>query len=352
MYRKNLMRICLAAVMAATVVTTSVPVYAAEPMAKQEEKRTAEVTVFLTDSKTGLNVGKAQEITFAKGEECTYEDIVTKYMQLPEGYVIKAPNTVYKASKDSETLKIQVVKKDAEVRETVLHITFETVYGEVVDKKTVSTKAQGADGEAWTFMLGTDFQLPEGYKLAEGVDQVENIEVPFGAVGGHTMIVEPIHAEQRETKLTVTFETVDGKVVGTTEASTKAQGADGEAWTFMLGTDFQLPEGYKLAEGVDQVVNIEVPFGAVGGHTMIVEKIETVDPENPQKPEKPEKPQKPEKPENPQKPEKPQTDDKDNKDDKNDKKNPKTSDESSPLAVAATAGLSLAAILALLKKMR
>ena len=40
MYRKNLMRVCLAAIMAATVVTTSVPVYAAEPTKQESEKST------------------------------------------------------------------------------------------------------------------------------------------------------------------------------------------------------------------------------------------------------------------------------------------------------------------------
>ena len=46
MYRKNLMRVCLAAIMAATVVTTSVPVYAAEPVAtKQETAKTRTITI-------------------------------------------------------------------------------------------------------------------------------------------------------------------------------------------------------------------------------------------------------------------------------------------------------------------
>ena len=42
MYRKNLMRVCLAAIMAATVVTTSVPVYAAEPVATKQGEEVAE----------------------------------------------------------------------------------------------------------------------------------------------------------------------------------------------------------------------------------------------------------------------------------------------------------------------
>ncbi|MFR5058879.1 hypothetical protein, partial [Faecalimonas umbilicata] len=156
----------------------------------------------------------------------------------------------------------------------------------------------------WTFMLGTDYQLPTGYQLAAGVDQVTNIQVPFGATAGHTVVVEPVAGEVVETKLNVIFETVYGEKVGEAEAKTTATGADGEAWTFMLGTDFNLPEGYKLAEGVEQVTNIQVPFGATAGHTMIVEKnTETPDKPDPENPEKPD-PENPEKP-NPENPEKP-----------------------------------------------
>ena len=60
-------------------------------------------------------------------------------------------------------------------------------------------------------MLGTDYQLPAGYQLAVGVDQVTNIQVPFGATAGHTVVVEPVAGEVVETKLNVTFETVYGE---------------------------------------------------------------------------------------------------------------------------------------------
>ena len=188
------------------------------------------------------------------------------------------------------------------VTETKLNVTFETVHGEKVGETVASTTAAGTGD--WTFMLGTDYQLPAGYQLATGVEQVTNVAVPFGATAGHTVVVEPVAGEVVETKLNVTFETVDGEKVGEAEAKTTATGADGEAWTFMLGTDFNLPEGYKLAEGVEQVTNIQVPFGATAGHTMIVEKnTETPDKPDPENPEKPD-PENPEKP-NPENPEKP-----------------------------------------------
>ena len=251
------------------------------------------------------------------------------------------------------------------VTETKLNITFETVHGEKVGEAVAKTTATGTGD--WTFMLGTDYQLPAGYQLAVGVDQVTNIQVPFGATAGHTVVVEPVAGEVVETKLNVTFETVYGEKVGEAEAKTTATGADGEAWTFMLGTDFNLPEGYKLAEGVEQVTNIQVPFGATAGHTMIVEKnTETPDkpdPENPEKPD-PENPEKPN-PENPEKPdpenpEKPNQDNA-NKDDgktqntdkktENKAKTPKTGDDLQAVGTFSILGAgALAAIAALLKK--
>ena len=228
--------------------------------------------------------------------------------QLPEGYqlatgVDQVTNVAVPfGATAGHTVVVEPVA--GEVVETKLNVTFETVYGEKVGEAEAKTTATGADGEAWTFMLGTDFNLPEGWQLATGVEQVTNIQVPFGATAGHTVVVEPVAGEVVETKLNITFETVDGEKVGEAEAKTTATGADGEAWTFMLGTDFNLPEGYKLAEGVEQVTNIQVPFGATAGHTMIVEKnTETPDKPDPENPEKPD-PENPEKP-NPENPEKP-----------------------------------------------
>ena len=243
------------------------------------------------------------------------------------GYVVVTPySDMEKNVKDVYVKKVQTIPT-----ETVLNVTFETVDGTYVGETTASTTAVGGEGEAWRFTLGQDFNLPEGYQLATGVDQVTSIDVPFGSTAGHTMIVEAIPTETTETVLNVTFETVDGEEVGTTTASTTAVGGEGEAWTFMLGTDFNLPEGYQLATGVDQVTNIDVPFGATAGHTMIVEAIPTVDPVDPVDPVTPVQPTTPD---NSNK-ENTTTDDKaadkaDKKADKLDKKADKAKDAKTP----------------------
>ena len=256
-------------------------------------------------------------------------------------------------AEDVYAQKVESLQKEmleqAVATETKLNITFETVHGEKVGETVAKTTATGTGD--WTFMLGTDYQLPTGYQLAAGVDQVTNIQVPFGATAGHTVVVEPVAGEVVETKLNITFETVDGEKVGEAEAKTTATGADGEAWTFMLGTDFNLPEGYKLAEGVEQVTNIQVPFGATAGHTMIVEKnTETPDKLDPENPEKPN-------PENPEKPNQDNTNKDDGKTQDKDKKTenksktPKTGDDLQAAGTFSILGAgALAAIAALLKK--
>ena len=284
----------------------------------------------------GTYVGETKASTTAvggEGEAWTF--MLGQDFNLPEGYqlatgVDQVTNIdVPFGSTAGHTMIVEAIP--TETTETVLNVTFETVDGTYVGETTASTTAVGGEGEAWTFMLGTDFNLPEGYQLATGVEQVTNIDVPFGATAGHTMIVEAIPTETTETVLNVTFETVDGEEVGTTTASTTAVGGEGEAWTFMLGTDFNLPEGYQLATGVDQVTNIDVPFGATAGHTMIVEAIPTVDPVDPVDPVTPVQPTTPD---NSNK-ENTTTDDKaadkaDKKADKLDKKADKAKDAKTP----------------------
>ena len=151
---------------------------------------------------------------------------------------------------------------------TTLHVNFETVDGTVVGEKTFEKTS--TDEEDVVFALGDDIVLPEGYHWVDYSDQIKNVTLPAGATGGHCMFVE-----QDETKavLTVTFETKDGETVGTTSVAkefTVDENGD-KVTTFVLGKDFTLPEGYHLADGVDQVTEITMP-GTVGGHTVIVEK--------------------------------------------------------------------------------
>ena len=223
--------------------------------------------------------------------------------------------------------KVGEVQTEAEkaLLRAALNVSFVTEYGENVGNTYVESDLLWP-WDSYTFKLGTDYNLPEGWEL---VGTAEDKTVKCGETASVEILVKPVAAETVTTRATINFKTIYGEEVGKTVAETTATG-EGD-WTFMLGTDFNLPEEYKLAEGVEQVTNIQVPFGATAGHTMIVEKnTETPDkpdPENPEKPdpENPEKPdpENPEKP-NPENPEKPNQDNTNNDDGKTQDKDKKT----------------------------
>ena len=183
--------------------------------------------------------------------------------EIPAGYEPVVTGDLDFYNTDDVNVELRKIEKV-----TTLHVNFETVDGTLVGEKTFEKTS--TDEEDVVFALGDDIVLPEGYHWVDYNDQIKNVTLPAGATGGTVMFVE-----QDETKavLTVTFETKDGETVGTTSVAkefTVDENGD-KVTTFVLGKDFTLPEGYHLADGVDQVTEITMP-GTVGGHTVIVEK--------------------------------------------------------------------------------
>ena len=212
-----------------------------------------------------------------------------------------------------------------------------TVYVSYIDEETKIPFENGIEEikvakDATMFNTSLLKEVPEGYELCElgdvyiGENDTVNVEVRKLAAEEKTVYVSYI---DEETKMP--FE----NGIETIKLAKNAT-------YFNTSLLKEVPAGYELCEvgdvyiGENDTVNVEV------------RKIK----------EEPETPVDPDKPVNPEKPVKPQEDDKDkdnqkdDKKDEDDKKSPKTSDEASPLAATATAGLSLAAILALLKKRR
>ena len=261
---------------------------------------------------------------------CVNMAILTRY--LPEGYTIEGTDCIIR-----DGYVYVSVKKDVEIREAVLHITFETPNGEVVTTETVT--AEGADGEDAVFRLGVDFNLPTGYKLSNDRDQVTEITIPFGSTGGHTMVVEKGDLSSIVKIQFVDAENNDEVVAG----GDYFVDGDGDGIFHTREITEWVPEGYELQEVGDFQVELYKETPLQLSVTKIKEdKPETPDPEEPNKPEKPETPDQ----EKPGKPEKPNKEDK-----KDEKKNsPKTGDETSAAAAALPAGVSLAAILAVLVK--
>ena len=183
--------------------------------------------------------------------------------EIPAGYEPVVTGDLDFYNTDDVNVELRKIEKV-----TTLHVNFETVDGTLVGEKTFEKTS--TDEEDVVFALGDDIVLPEGYHWVDYNDQIKNVTLSAGATGGTVMFVE-----QDETKavLTVTFETKDGETVGTTSVAkefTVDENGD-KVTTFVLGKDFTLPEGYHLADGVDQVTEITMP-GTVGGHTVIVEK--------------------------------------------------------------------------------
>ena len=266
---------------------------------------------------------------------CVNMAILTRYM--PEGYALVSSDCIIR-----DGYVYVSVKKDVEIREAVLHITFETPNGEVVTTETVT--AEGADGEDAVFRLGVDFNLPTGYKLSNDRDQVTEIKIPFGSTGGHTMVVEKGDLSSIVKIQFVDAENNDEVIAG----GDYFVDGDGDGIFHTREITEWVPEGYELQEVGDFQVELYKETPLQLSVTKIKEdKPETPDPEEPNKPEKPETPDQ----EKPEKPEKPNKEDDKKEDKKDEKKNsPKTGDETNAAAAALPAGVSLAAILAVLVK--
>ena len=262
---------------------------------------------------------------------CVNMAILTRYM--PEGYALVSSDCIIR-----DGYVYVSVKKDVEIREAVLHITFETPNGEVVTTETVT--AEGADGEDAVFRLGVDFNLPTGYKLSNDRDQVTEIKIPFGSTGGHTMVVEKGDLSSIVKIQFVDAENNDEVIAG----GDYFVDGDGDGIFHTREITEWVPEGYELQEVGDFQVELykETPL------QLSVTKIKEDKPETPD----PEEPNKPEKPEDPDKEDTNNKDDKKEDTKKEDKKknSPKTGDETSAAAAALPAGVSLAAILAVLVK--
>ena len=294
-------------------------------------EETQDVKINYYDEAAGKQVAEVP-VQVSIDTSCVNMAILTRYM--PEGYALVSTDCIIR-----DGYVYVSVKKDVEIREAVLHITFETPNGEVVTTETVT--AEGADGEDAVFRLGVDFNLPTGYKLSNDRDQVTEIKIPFGSTGGHTMVVEKgdlssivkiqfVDAENNDEVLAGGDYFVDG---------------DGDGIFHTREITEWVPEGYELQEVGDFQVELYKETPLQLSVTKIKEdKPETPDPEEPNKPEKPETPDQ-------EKPEKPNKEDDKKEDKKDEKKNsPKTGDETNAAAAALPAGVSLAAILAVLVK--
>lgn len=275
-------------------------------VAPAEEVQNVKINYY--DEAVGKQVAEVP-VQVSMDTSCVNMAILTRYM--PEGYALVSSDCIIR-----DGYVYVSVKKDVEIREAVLHITFETPNGEVVTTETVT--AEGADGEDAVFRLGVDFNLPTGYKLSNDRDQVTEIKIPFGSTGGHTMVVEKGDLSSIVKIQFVDAENNDEVVAG----GDYFVDGDGDGIFHTREITEWVPEGYELQEVGDFQVELYKETPLQLSVTKIKEdKPETPDPEEPNKPEKPETPDQ-------EKPEKPNKEDDKKEDKKDEKKNsPKTGDE-------------------------
>ena len=300
-------------------------------------------------SEGGKNLGGGDFFVDEDGDGIANYDELT----LPEGYELKETGDFF-----VDTTKTYEITLNKEIDGTIINVVYVDENGNNLGGGDYFVDMDD-DGIA----NYSELTLPEGYELiVTGDFFVEN--------GAHYDIT----LKMRETVLTVTFEDVDGNVIDKVTCEAGVPGSPDDTYVFALGEAFQLPEGYQLAEGVDQITDIEIPYGSVGGHTMIVEKIASEEPSDPTTPEEP-LTEDPTTPEDPSATEDPViTDDTQSGDDvkadtvkdetkvndtKADKTNsdnkdgaPQTGDTTSPVIPVAAGGLSLAAIIGVLARKR
>ena len=148
MYRKKLMRACLAGIMAATVVTQSVPVYAAEPNNAVEAKTTETVEVTFIDEETKEPVGEKVNVEVKDGM------INTGRLTAPEGYEVSVPGDVL--ATPGAGLNVEVRK----VAVKTVEVTF-------IDEETKEPVGEKVNVEVKDGMINTGrLTAPEGYEVS------------------------------------------------------------------------------------------------------------------------------------------------------------------------------------------
>lgn len=395
MYRKKLMRACLAGIMAATVVGSSVPAYAAEPEQVAQEGTVQEERTVYVSFATEDGVKVSDDVLPIKVSGTIFH--TSKLTKLPAGYELCSVGDVYVGEADAVTVAVRKVET---VKATVLRVVYkDEATQEVVGEETLTGGRQNEDGK-YIFNADIDFNIPEGYEAAVNYG---DIELEEGTASSMECLVKKA-PEFEYAKVTYVDADNGEYVVGYGTAKVER-----DATYFHTSILTDIPEGYEIAEVGDMpivkgeaVVKIrkvnnvqevtityihkttgdvvghgklnayknetyfntsrltDIPEGYViaevgdmpiekGAATVYVYKATDMEELQPSTPVEPSKPADPDKNDGNKTDDKKKDDKKDNKkDDK--KKAVKTGDEADSAAAVLPAGISLAAILALLKK--
>lgn len=403
MYRKKLMRVALAGIMTATVITSSIPVNAAEPVAAKQEETTkdgeagasADIIVKFVDERG--NVVFEKKLTFEEGvyNYSVLEEYIQKFIpdykletsgdfNAVQGAVIEA--RVMQKAPEEKTQTVKINYYDEAAKKQAAEVAVEVSAEETMVNKAILARYM-PEGYGFSASNASDCVIRDGYVYVSvsPVEKTQTVKINYYDEAAKKQVAEvPV-------EVSISDSAVDMATIA--RYMPAGYGLSGEN-----GSDCAIRDGYvyvsvspieetqtvkinyydeteekQVAEVPVQISSDRselekatvvrfLPAGYVlkntdlkirDGYVYVAVEKETeapVDPENPEIPLTPLEPSTPV--EKPEKPETPNKDDNQKEESKKDdkKKAPKTSDEANPMAAALPAGVSLAAILALLVK--
>ena len=237
MYRKKLMRACLAGIMAATVVTQSVPAYAAEPT-KQEAAKLRTITIQYQDE-NGI-VGTYD--LYAQPEDVAAVSAKVVKAHLPEGCELVNEQDNYEVKADGTV--VVTVKNNNQPEKPVSKSVKINFYDEENGKQAAEVEVQNLAVD--TAALGLNVvksYLPEGYELVKE-------ENSYAVADGYVYVgVKPIKAEpekpvSKSVKINF-YDEENGKQAAEVEVQNLA--VDTAALGLKVVKSY-LPEGYELVK--------------------------------------------------------------------------------------------------------
>ena len=244
MYKKKLMKICLASALAVSMVSTNVaPVLAADVAATNTSASIIKV-LFDYDGKT---VGGGDFFVDEDGDGIFNLSELT----LPKGYELAETGDKFVkdyTGDEAKTVKVKPIQKS-----TIISVVFDN------DGKTVGGGDFFVDEDGDGIFNLSELTLPEGYELAETGDKFVK---DYTGDEAKTVKVKPI---QKSTIINVVFE-YNGETVGGGDFFVDEDG-DG---IFNL-SELTLPEGYQLVVAGDQFVK---DYADGKSHTIEVEPIQ------------------------------------------------------------------------------
>ena len=263
MYRKKLMRACLAGIMAATVVTQSVPAYAAEPT-KQEAAKLRTITIQYQDE-NGI-VGTYD--LYAQPEDVAAVSAKVVKAHLPEGCELVNEQDNYEVKADGTV--VVTVKNNNQPEKPVSKSVKINFYDEENGKQAAEVEVQNLAVD--TAALGLNVvksYLPEGYELVKE-------ENSYAVADGYVYVgVKPIKAEpekpvSKSVKINF-YDEENGKQAAEVEVQNLA--VDTAALGLNVVKSY-LPEGYEL-------VKEENSYAVADGYVYVGVKPIKAEPEKP-----------------------------------------------------------------------